>query len=144
MLIGFHTTVDQQAVKIAEQHDLVYKLFSTIYEAIDWVKEHSIKNKPVSIVREEKGKGKVIQIFSAGQGKALSGIRVESGEFCVGNILSIQHNGKEYEGKIITLQQNHTEKDCVSDFGAEFAMIWSTSVTPNVGDTVRSIEEKQQ
>ena len=139
IIASFQSSIDKNALDLANRNNIDVKYFNTIYQLVDWVEEKAKANTKKVIEKEEKGRAKIIRVFATQKDRSVCGARIINGSFNVGQRLDIERNGEILgEGKISSIQQNHEEKKGVENKGSEFAFSISSEINPQMGDEIKS------
>lgn len=123
-VVGFHTEINSLAQQLADKNPNTLFTFSTIYEVIDWAKNISQKEKENYEMKHTTGTAKVIRMFESeeSQGKFIIGAQIVSGEFQIGQDITVIR-GETTVGRfaVKTIQQHSKDCDNVSGLKTQFA-----------------------
>ncbi|MDE0243116.1 MAG: GTP-binding protein [Candidatus Kaiserbacteria bacterium] len=124
-VLGFHTTADQRAKRLAERTDTPIHLFPTIYEVTAWAKELSQEKRGTYELQNVTGEASIIRIFEEqpAQNTYIVGAQVTEGSFKKGQSIAIKR-GESIAGQFVveSLEQRNKEQDSVSGEKQQFAM----------------------
>ena len=122
VVIGFHTSPDKRALRVAEDEGVEIETFSIIYELIGWTIKLLERKAPKIDVEESKGRAKVLKVFSQSKKSLVIGVRLEEGGMRKGDVVKILRRDNEI-GKALILELRHGKDEASSvsapgEFGA--------------------------
>jgi translation initiation factor IF-2 len=134
VVIGFHTSPDKRALRVAEDEEVEIATFEIIYELIGWTVKLLERRAPKIDVEESHGKAKVLKIFSQMKNKQVIGIRLDEGTMKKGDKVNILRRENEI-GKATILELRHG-KEITSSISApgEFGARIESKLEVTAGD----------
>ncbi len=140
VVVGFATQVDKRAQSIAEKFGIKVGVFDIIYKATEWLQEIATVSRPTFDSEEERGKSKILKVFSSNKNKHVVGGRVESGSLSVGaRIKLLRRNEEISQGNIKELQTQKVKVSQVNE-GDEFGALIESKIEPVPGDVISAFE----
>ena len=137
LIVGFSNKIDPLAKSQAEKLGIEIQTFEIIYKLAEWLAEIFKERTPKTEVEEEKGKIKVLKIFSKSKDKQIVGGRVEEGKINVGDDVKILRRDSEIgKGKVRELQQAKIKTSEVGE-GLEFGSMIESRIEIAPGDYIR-------
>ncbi len=137
LIVGFSNKVDSLARMQAEKVGVEIQTFDIIYKLAEWLKAKFEERTPKTEVEEEKGKVKVLKIFSKNKDKQIIGGRVEEGKISVGDDVKILRREAEIgKGKVRELQQAKSKTSEILE-GSEFGTMIESKMEIAPGDYLR-------
>lgn len=148
-VVGFNIKLNLSVQKFAEKEAVEIKIFSIIYDLVNFVKEELSNLLEPEVVRTDMGRLKVIAIFKSGRKSAkvvnmIFGAKVESGKIEKSCLLEV-FRGKEKIGKGIVkeLQYNKQEVGEVKA-GSNAGMTFEGDVAIELGDVIAAYKEESR
>ncbi len=139
LVIGFNTKIYPSAFSHADKTGIEVKVFDIIYKLGDWVKEVIAERTPRVEVEEERGKIKVLKIFSKTKDKQIVGGRVEQGSIALNDEVKIFRREAEIgTGRVRELQQAKAKTSEVKE-GLEFGSMIESKIEIAPGDYLKPI-----
>jgi translation initiation factor IF-2 len=138
LVLGFNVGVDKSAEMLAQRDNTEIKMFTIIYELVDYAKDKIKENTPVETIKTVTGLVKIIRIFSKNKDKQVAGGRTEEGEIKSGSIVEISRRDSFIgNGKIKELQIQKIKTDVVKE-GQEFGMMIESKIELAPGDILKA------
>lgn len=105
MVIGFHTDVPAQVVRVGERYRTEVAVYKVIYQLLDDLKKLLSGLLEPEEFLVDLGKGKVLKIFFTGKGEMVVGCRILEGKVEVGCRVRVKRDGVEMgEGEVSKLK----------------------------------------
>jgi translation initiation factor IF-2 len=137
MIIGFSNKVDSLARMQAERFGIEVQTFEIIYKINEWLEEKFKERTPKVEVEEEKGRVKILKVFSKNKDKQIIGGRVEEGKINVNDdVIILRRDSEIGRGKVRELQQGKQKTSEVLE-GTEFGTMIESKIEIAPGDYVR-------
>lgn len=143
-IFGFKVSVDKGTEKTLARDGVDIRIFDVIYELIDSIKEEAEKMLGDVIVKEEKGKVKVLAIFKTQKDRQIIGGKVIEGEVSKSDLVEI-YRGEEKigNGKLINIKKEEKDIPKIKK-GEEFGMLLESKERVVEGDVLSSYKEKKE
>ena len=139
LVIGFNTKVDATAKSLAEKLGIEIKVFDIIYKLSEWITEIIAERTPKTEVDEERGRIKVLKIFSVTKDKQVIGGRVEVGSIVLNDeVIIIRRESEIGRGRVKELQQAKLKATEVKE-GLEFGTMIESKIEIAPGDYLKPI-----
>ncbi len=139
LVVGFDTKIDTNAKMIAEKLGIEIKVFSIIYKLSEWLTEVIKERTPKVEIEEERGRVKVLKIFSKTKDKQVIGGRVEAGSIVANDEVIIFRRESEIgRGRVRELQQAKSKTGEVEE-GKEFGTMIESKIEIAPGDYIKPI-----
>ena len=139
LVVGFNTKVDGSARDHAEKMGIEVQVFDIIYKLSEWVGEIIKTRTPKVEVEEERGRVKVLKIFSKTKDKQILGGRVEQGAIALNDEVKIFRREAEIGvGRVRELQQAKNKTSEVQE-GFEFGSMIESKIEIVPGDYLKAI-----
>ncbi len=139
LVVGFNTKIYPSALFHAEKIGIEIKVFDIIYKLGDWIKEIILERTPRVEVEEERGKIKVLKIFSKTKDKQIIGGRVEIGSIVLNDEVKIFRRDAEIGlGRVRELQQAKSKTEEVKE-GLEFGSMVESKIEIAPGDYLKPV-----
>lgn len=139
LIVGFDTKIDNSAKMLAEKLGMEIKTFNIIYKLSEWLAEVIKERTPKVEVEEERGRVKVLKIFSKAKDKQVLGGRVEQGAIMTNDEVVIFRREAEIgRGRVRELQQAKTKTGEVNE-GSEFGAMIESKMEIAPGDYIKPI-----
>jgi translation initiation factor IF-2 len=137
VIVGFSNKIDPLARVQAERMGITIETFEIIYQLSEWLQKIFNERTPKMEVEEEKGKIKILKVFSKNKDKQIVGGRVEEGKISVGNDVKVFRREAEIgKGKVRELQQAKSKTSEVLE-DAEFGSMIESKIEIAPGDILR-------
>lgn len=137
LIVGFSNKIDSLARMQGEKTGAEMETFDIIYKLAEWLSEKFKERTPKTESEEEKGKVKILKIFSRNKDKQIIGGRVEEGKISVGDDVKIMRRESEIgKGKVRELQQAKSKTSEVLE-GSEFGTMIESKMEIAPGDYLR-------
>ncbi len=118
VIVGFNAREDVNAVRIAEQENVVIHRFDIIYHMVERIEKLMLGQLDADVVEVESGKAEVRALFSVGKQNVVAGCMVQEGKLVRNGKITVLRNGKPvHEGQIQALKRF---KDDVRDVAQGF------------------------
>jgi translation initiation factor IF-2 len=139
LVIGFDTKIDNSAKALAEKLGIEIKVFNIIYKLSEWLTEVIAERTPKVEVEEERGRIKVLKIFSKTKEKQVLGGRVEVGAIASNDeVIIFRREAEIGRGRVRELQQAKTKTNEVKE-GLEFGTMIESKMEIAPGDYLKPI-----
>lgn len=139
LVIGFNTKIDGSAKFLAEKLGIEIKVFDIIYKLSEWLNEIIEVRTPKVEVDEERGRIKVLKLFSKAKDKQVIGGRVEAGAIALNDeVVIIRREAEIGTGRVRELQQAKAKTSEVKE-GLEFGTMIESKIEIAPGDYLKSI-----
>lgn len=139
VIVGFHTTEDNNIKNCNEYEDVNIVTFDIIYKLTEWFEELYEKRRIKKQIDTILGQLKVLKVFSSQQGQTLVGGSIIDGTISKNEDFKIMRKDELIgTGKMIALQQGKTSTDRVTDIGTECGVMLETKETIQSGDVVQT------
>jgi translation initiation factor IF-2 len=139
LVIGFNTKIDGSAASLAEKLGIEVKVFDIIYKLSEWISGIVAERTPKVEVEEERGRIKVLKIFSKTKDKQVIGGRVETGAIMTNDEVHIMRRDAEIGvGRVRELQQAKNKTGEVKE-GLEFGSMIESKIEIAPGDYLKPI-----
>ena len=118
VIVGFNAREDVNAVRIAEQENVVIHRFDIIYHMVERIEKLMLGQLDADVIEVESGKAEVRALFSVGKQNVVAGCMVQEGKLVRNGKITVLRNGKPvHEGQIQALKRF---KDDVRDVAQGF------------------------
>ena len=105
MIVGFETTVEPAAARLANQESVPIKTYDIIYTMIDDVKQAATRLTEPEQEQVILGRATVLQIFPHGRRERIAGVRVNSGLLRRNARMTVTRRGEEiFEGAVMSMR----------------------------------------
>jgi len=139
LVIGFDTKTVPSAKALAEKLGIEIKTFDIIYKLSEWLTEIIATRTPKVEVDEERGRVKVLKIFSKTKDKQVIGGRVETGAIAINDeVIIIRRESEIGNGRVRELQQAKSKTSEVKE-GLEFGTMIESKIEIAPGDYLKPI-----
>ena len=139
LVIGFDTKIDNSAKMLAEKLGMEIKIFNIIYKLSEWLTGVIEERTPKVEVEEERGRIKILKIFSKTKDKQVLGGRVEQGAIMAHDEVTIFRREAEIgRGRVRELQQAKSKTGEVKE-GLEFGAMIESKIEIAPGDYIKPI-----
>lgn len=139
LVVGFNTKIDGSARDHAEKMGIEVQVFDIIYKLGEWVGDIVKTRTPKVEVEEERGRVKVLKIFSKTKDKQILGGRVEEGAIALNDEVKIFRREAEIgTGRVRELQQAKVKTSEV-EAGNEFGSMIESKIEIVPGDYLKAI-----
>ncbi|MEK7531024.1 MAG: translation initiation factor IF-2 [Patescibacteria group bacterium] len=133
-IVGFNVGVDSVARDLAERQRIQIVTKDIIYELGAWLTDEIKKLEPDLSLFAERGRAKILKVFSESGSKHVMGGSVETGALKVGDSIQIERRGVEIgRGKILNLQLQKADVSNVPE-GSTFGMQIESKIDMMMGD----------
>ncbi|MCX5921057.1 MAG: translation initiation factor IF-2 [Candidatus Melainabacteria bacterium] len=106
VIIGFNAREDVNAVRIAEQENVVIHRFDIIYHMVERIEKLMLGQLDAEIVESESGKAEVRALFSVGKQSVVAGCMVQEGKLVRNGKITVLRAGKVvHEGQMQALKR---------------------------------------
>ncbi len=140
IIIGFNVKMDGVAKEYAERHAVHIHTFDIIYKMTEWLEAEAKERAPKIQVEEQKGRAKILKIFSVNKNKQVLGARVEQGLVSMNDEVKIFRRESEIgRGHIRELQQAKSKVGSVEE-GKEFGTMIESKIELAPGDYVETFQ----
>lgn len=134
IIVGFSTKIDSLARMQAERVGVEIETFDIIYKIGEWLEPKFKERTPKVETREEKGRIKVLKIFSKTKDKQIIGGRVEIGSINTNDdVVILRRDAEIGKGKVRELQQGKSKTSEVLE-GLEFGTMIESKIEIAPGD----------
>ena len=135
-VVGFNVSVDAVARDLAERQRINIITKDIIYELGTWLTDEIKKLEPDLSLFAERGRAKILKVFSESGSKHVAGGTVEAGTLKVGDTIQIERRGVEIgRGKIANLQLQKADVSNVPE-GSTFGMQIDSKIDLMIGDAL--------
>ncbi|MBI3952645.1 MAG: translation initiation factor IF-2 [Candidatus Doudnabacteria bacterium] len=140
-ILGFHTKLNPQAVKLAQTKQVSISLYDIIYELVEDLTKQIVDMMTPEVVRTEIGSAKILAVFRSEKDRMIVGGSVIEGKIKDSALVEIKRLDQILgRGQILELQQNKAKvKEVLQGF--EFGVSIKTDVKISDGDILRLFEE---
>ncbi|MDO8591037.1 MAG: translation initiation factor IF-2, partial [bacterium] len=138
LLFGFNVEIDSAAKNLSERDGVNIEIFTVIYKLIERIQEILAERTPKVEVAENRGKAKIIRLFSIVKDKQVIGGKVVDGSIKLGDEFKIMRRLAEVgTGKIRELQQQKVKTGEVTK-DREFGAMVEARIEIAPGDSIES------
>jgi translation initiation factor IF-2 len=139
LVIGFNTKVEPSAKALAEKLGIEIKVFDIIYKLSEWLTTIVEDRTPKVEMEEERGRIKVLKIFSKAKDKQVLGGRVEQGAIAANDeVIIFRREAEIGRGRVRELQQAKNKTSEVGE-GKEFGSMIESKIEIAPGDYLKPI-----
>ena len=105
MIVGFETTVEPAAARLANQEGVPVRTYDIIYTMIDDVKQAAARLTEPEQEEVVLGRATVLQVFPHGRRERIAGVRVNSGTLRRNARMTVTRRGEElFEGAVMSMR----------------------------------------
>lgn len=141
LIIGFHTKINAQAVKLAVAKKVSIKLYSVIYELVEDLTKRVVDMLTPEVMRSELGRVKILAVFRTEKNRMIVGGKISEGKVRDSALVEIKRSDEIIgKGSITEVQQNkQATKEVLS--GSELGLNILTPTKIELGDVLIVYEE---
>jgi translation initiation factor IF-2 len=142
IIAGLGVKIPKNMALLAEKENVVVGLFPIIYHLTEWLAKILEERRPRKEVLENRGKAKILKLFSQDKDRQVIGGEVFEGEIATNQVLKIiRRNNPVGEATILKLEKNRT-KTSVVESGNQFGMLLESKIEVAPGDVLEAWEKK--
>ncbi len=142
-IFAFRTKIDRAAENMANREGIKIRTFDIIYELIEAIKEMAKKRLDPKIVKEEKGRVKILAVFKTQRNRQILGGKALKGDIRKDFPLEIWRSQEKVgEGKIINLKKEEKDMEKIPE-GEEFGMLIESNEKVGEGDELVLYKEEK-
>ena len=142
-VIGFHVTIERNAMNFALERGVSVESFEIIYKLTERVEELLKSLAPKRIVETVVGRAKVLKYFSSKHLEHVVGAKVLDGELRKkGQLRIVRRDSIVGRGEFINLQSNKQNVEKVQTEG-EFGVVIESEFKPSPGDIIECVETSE-
>ena len=143
VVIGFHVTIERNAMNFALERGVAVESFQIIYKLTERVEELLKSLAPKRIVETVVGRAKVLKYFSSKHLEHVVGAKVLDGELRKkGQLRIVRRDSIVGRGEFINLQSNKQNVEKVQSEG-EFGAVIESEFKPSPGDIIECVETSE-
>jgi len=143
-LVGFNVVLTPQAQEIQKDRQVEIKIFTIIYELIDYIKEELEKILSPEIIFVDLGKIEILALFKEEKEYQIIGGKVSKGKVENDVLVRIMRKGEEIgKGKIVQLQsEKKNVREVLKD--SECGLKIKSDIAIQAGDVLELYKEEQK
>ncbi len=141
-LVGFTVAATAAAEAVAKGKDIDFKLFTIIYDLVDYIRGEAEKVIKPEIIRTELGKLKILAVFRTERNRMIVGGQVTSGKAVKDSLIRVRRGEAVVAtGRLTQLQSQKREVNEVAG-GAECGIKYEGPPVIQVGDLLEFYQEE--
>lgn len=134
-IVGFNVQFPKSVQQFAESHGVKVKVYSIIYDLLEYLQKQVLKLMEPTIDEEVLGEAEVLQIFDI-RGERIAGSKVTKGQIKKTDLIHLRRNGEIIaDPRIKSLMHGKEEIDQVK-MGEEFGVVFTRFSNLQVGDVI--------